>query len=231
MYRPRSSERTVRRTGNTKPASRACSDGFGADARSRCSRSNCGSSCTPSPPRTGCICIRVPTASLSQPRMGARSKQLGGTRLFKLKLEQRFGPIQPTPEERAALKPRRRYEKKPLSVQIRRSSTPSTSPRRRTWRPARRRTEQVRAHKERRIEAAMCTVRLRRAALKLAKMPRNTKKLRYRPLANALRDDISEIRRACRREYQDISQKFRRRQWVDWLRHQAGTGNADALAS
>jgi hypothetical protein len=90
--------------------------------------------------------------------------------------------------------------------------------------------ERMRARKERRIEAAMRHVRLKRAALKLAQMPRDAKKLMYRALANAVREEISKIRRASKREYQDISQKCRRRQWTDWLRHQAGTGDLDALA-
>jgi hypothetical protein len=53
----------------------------------------------------------------------------------------------------------------------------------------------------------------------------------YRALANALREEISQIKRESKEEYLSISQKCRRRQWVDWLRHQAGTGNVDALAA
>jgi len=75
----------------------------------------------------------------------------------------------------------------------------------------------------------MRNVRLKRAALKLAKMPRNAKKLIYRALVSALREEISEITRESRQERLSISQKCRRRQWLDWLRHQAGAGNTNAL--
>lgn len=77
----------------------------------------------------------------------------------------------------------------------------------------------------------MRIVRLKRAALKLAQMPRDAKKVMYRALANVLREEISKIKRESRQEYLSISQKCHRRQWVDWLRHQAGRGNADALAA
>jgi hypothetical protein len=74
-------------------------------------------------------------------------------------------------------------------------------------------------------------VRLKRAALKLAKMPRGAKKVMYRALASALRDEISEIRRESKQAYLSINQKCQRRQWPDWLRHKAGAGDLEALAA
>lgn len=152
--------------------------------------------------------------------------------LSKPKLEQRFGPFQPAPEQEAALKPARQYEKKPLGL---RSDTAKLYAQ---YQAAQaqvatiraRERERVSARKERRIEAAMRHVRLKRAALKLAQMPRNVKKMMYGVLANALRDEISEIKLASKQEYLSISQKCRRRQWTDWLRHQAEAGNLDGLA-
>jgi hypothetical protein len=155
-----------------------------------------------------------------------------GREFSKPKLEQRFGPFQSTPEQEAALKPRRRYEKRPLGLR------PNTAKLFAQYLAAQAQTKAIRARerqrlrerKERRIEAAMRSVRLKRAALKLAHMPRQAKKLMYGALASALRDEISEIRRESRQEYKSISQRCRRRQWLDWLRHQAGAGNPDALA-
>jgi hypothetical protein len=156
-----------------------------------------------------------------------------GREFSKPKLEQRFGPFLPSLEQEVVLKPQRRYEKKPLALRpdmvklyakYRAAQAQITAIRAHE-------RERVRARKERRIEAAMGTVRLKRAAVKLANMPRDAKKMMYRALANALRDEISEIKRASKNELLSISQKCRRRQWVDWLRHQAETGNADALAS
>ncbi|TQK06953.1 TraI/MobA(P) family conjugative relaxase [Herbaspirillum sp. SJZ107] len=156
-----------------------------------------------------------------------------GRDFSKPKLEQRFGPFQSALEKEATLKPQRRYEKKPLGLR------PDTAKLYAQYRAAQaqvattraRERERVRARKEQRIEAAMRHVRLKRAALKLAQMPRNAKKMMYRALASVLRDEISEIKRESKQEYISISQKCRRRQWSDWLRHQAGTGNADALAA
>jgi hypothetical protein len=156
-----------------------------------------------------------------------------GRDFSKPKLEQRFGPFQPAPEQEAALKPHRRYEKKPLGLgantadlyaSYQAAQAQASAIRAREW-------ERTRAHKERRIEAAMRSVRLKRAALKLANMPRDAKKLMYRALASALRDEIAEIRRECRQERQRISKIICRRQWPDWLRQKAGAGNLDALAA
>jgi hypothetical protein len=155
-----------------------------------------------------------------------------GRDFSKPKLEQRFGPFQPAPAQ-AAQKPHRRYEKKPLGLgantaglyaSYQAAQAQASAIRAREW-------ERTRAHKERRIEAAMRSVRLKRAALKLAKMPRDAKKLMYRTLAGALRDEIAEIKRECRQERERISKIICRRQWPDWLRQKAGAGNLDALAA
>jgi hypothetical protein len=151
----------------------------------------------------------------------------------KPKLQQRFGPFQSAPEHKVALKPRRRYEKKPLGLrghtaglyaQYQAAQAQAKAVRAREW-------ERVRARTERKIEATMRNVRLRRAALKLADMPRAAKKVMYGALASALRDEIAEIKCECRQERQRISETIHRRQWIDWLRHQAGAGNVDALTA
>jgi hypothetical protein len=151
----------------------------------------------------------------------------------KPKLEQRFGPFQPAPEQDAAIKPARKYERRPpglrlntarLYAQYKAAQAQATAIRAREW-------ERVRTRKEHRIDAALRSVRLKRAALKLAKMPREPKKLMYRALAGALRDEIAEIKRECKQEYLNINQKCRRRQWPDWLRHKAGAGDLGALAA
>jgi len=156
-----------------------------------------------------------------------------GLDFSKPKLEQRVGPFQPALEQEAALKPRRRYEKKPLGLR------PDTAKLYGQYRAAQaqvatiraRERERIRARKARQIEAAMRSVRLKRAALKLAQMPRAAKKVMYSALASALRDEISQTKRESKQEYLSISQKCHRCQWVAWLRHQAGKGNADALAA
>lgn len=155
-----------------------------------------------------------------------------GRDFSKPKLEQRFGPFQCAPEQEAAINPYRRYERKPrallpdaekLYVAYQAAQAQAKEIRAREW-------ERTRAHKERRIEAAVRSVRLKRAALKLAKMPRQAKKLMYGALAWTLRDEIAQIKIECKQERQRVSKIICRRQWPDWLRQKAKAGHLDALA-
>jgi hypothetical protein len=76
----------------------------------------------------------------------------------------------------------------------------------------------------------MRSVRLKRAGLKLIVMPRVAKKMMYEALANAMRDEIAEIKRKSAQECKVVGQACRQLQWVDWLRQQAASGEPDALA-
>lgn len=151
----------------------------------------------------------------------------------KPKLEQRFGMFREAPAQVTAPTAARRYEKEPLRrtvdtselyARYRAEQAQAATMRAREW-------EQARARKERRIEAALRSVRVKRAALKLADLPRLAKSMAYNAYTNALRGEIADIRRECRQERQDASRKHPGRQWVDWLRHEAETGDATALAA
>lgn len=151
----------------------------------------------------------------------------------KPKLELRFGPFQTASRQQTARKPARRYQKHPLSSNV---DTAELYARYRTAQAdaIESRTlerEQARARKERRIEAAKRSVHLKRAAIKLASMPRPTKKLMYSALTRALGEEVAAIKGAYRRERQAIDQKHRRSQWTDWLRREAETGDLQALAA
>jgi hypothetical protein len=150
----------------------------------------------------------------------------------KPRLEQRFGPFEPVPQRDAAHNPARRYDKKPLTARGDTSALYAkyqgvqaqvAAMRKRTL-------EQARTRKERRIEAAIRSVQLKRTAIRFAAMPRIAKNMAYNALTRALRREIAEIKRESRLERQRIGQQLHRRQWVDWLRHQAEAGDIRALA-
>jgi hypothetical protein len=156
-----------------------------------------------------------------------------GREFSKPRLEQRFGRFQAAPEQQVARKPARRYQKQPLASNVdttelysryRMTQAGSLESRAREW-------EQARTRKERRIEAAKRSVRLQRAALKLASMPRPVKKMVYSALACALGEEIAAIKDSYRRERQAIDRQHRRYQWTDWLRREAETGDLHALAA
>jgi hypothetical protein len=151
----------------------------------------------------------------------------------KPRLEQRLGMFREAPAQVTAPTATRRYEKKPLRTtadtselyaQYCAQQAQAATIRSREW-------EKARARKERRIEAAIRSVRVKRVALKLSDFPRLAKNMGYNALTNALRREIADIRRECRQERQDTSRRHRGRQWADWLRHEAEAGNLTALAA
>jgi hypothetical protein len=156
-----------------------------------------------------------------------------GREFSKPKLEQRFGPFEAAPGQQALPRPARRYQKQPLAsgfditelyARYRAAQAQALDGRSREW-------VQARARKERRIAAAKRSVQLKRAALKLASMPRPAKKLVYGALAHALSEEIAAIKALHRRERQAIDRQHRRLQWTDWLRREAETGDLQALAA
>jgi hypothetical protein len=151
----------------------------------------------------------------------------------KARLEQRLGTYQPPPAPGMRDRAARRYEKKPLKSRVdttelyaryKAAQTVSASARASEW-------ERSRLRKLTDIGDAKRIGRLKRAAIKLAHMPRSARKLIYAVVSNALLDEIAAIHRRYQKECQDIHDRFRRRQWADWLREQANGGNAEALAA
>jgi hypothetical protein len=156
-----------------------------------------------------------------------------GREFSRPRLEQRFGPFQAAPMQQPPGKAACRYQKQPLAARI------DTTELYARYRAVQAQTldcrargrEQARARKERGIEAAKRSVRLQRAALKLASMPRPAKKLMVSALAHALGEEIAATKDLYRRERQAIDRQHRRHQWIDWLRREAETGDLQALAA
>jgi len=155
-----------------------------------------------------------------------------GREFSKPKLELRFGPFLAAPEQRVPRKPARQYQKQPLALGV--DTTKLYARFQATQAEAldggAREREQARARKERRIEAAKRSVQLKRAALKLASMPRPAKKLMYSALTHALGKEIAAIKGLYRGERQAIDRQHRRSQWTDWLQREAEMGDLQALA-
>jgi hypothetical protein len=156
-----------------------------------------------------------------------------GRELSKPNLEQRFGSFQAAPGQQVPRKPTRRYQKQPVASSV------DTTELYARYRAAQaealdcraRERDQARARKERRIEAAKRSVRLKRAALKLASMPRPAKKLMFGALTHALREEIAAIKNRYRIERQSVDRQHCRSQWTDWLRREAEIGDLQALAA
>jgi hypothetical protein len=154
-----------------------------------------------------------------------------GREFSRPRLEQRFGPFQAAPWQQEKAKPKQRYQKSPLTSHVdttelyaryREAQAAAVESRAREW-------EQARARKQRRIGAAKRAVALKRAALRLASMPRAAKKLMYNALSRARSEEIEAINALYRRERQAISQQHQRCQWADWLRREAEAGDIEAL--
>jgi hypothetical protein len=166
-------------------------------------------------------------------RDGTTVKASSVSREFsKPRLEERLGPFKTVLERDMGSQAARRYERKPLHVPHDASALYARYQAEQTRLASIRTAKRERIHqgKERKIKAVMRSVRLKRAALKLVVMPRAAKKMMYGTLANALREEIAEIKRKSAQECKVVGQACRQLHWVDWLRQRAGSGQPDALA-
>jgi len=149
----------------------------------------------------------------------------------KASLEQRYGAFQPPPEHLAAVKPARRYEKKPLASKVdtaelygryKSEQEHAATNRAAEW-------DKAKARKDRLIEDAKRNGRLKRAAIKLFGNSRIAKKLMYSATSKTLRDEINTINQQYLKERDEIYARYQRRAWADWLRDQAAAGDQEAL--
>ncbi|WP_017172171.1 TraI/MobA(P) family conjugative relaxase [Xanthomonas phaseoli] len=90
---------------------------------------------------------------------------------------------------------------------------------------------QARRKKERQIEAAKRTGRLKRAAIKLMSGAGVNKKLLYALASKSLRDDIEKINAEYLKAREAAYAAHSRRAWADWLQIEAKQGDAEALAA
>jgi hypothetical protein len=155
--------------------------------------------------------------------------------LSKARLEERLGIYEPSAEhlERAAQAPSRQYAKQPVRSRINTAELYATyktdqlsisSSRTVQWGKAR-------AKKDRLMEAAKRSGRLKRSAIKLMTGAGVGKKIMYLATSKTLRAEIDHINKQYLKERQEIHEKYQRRAWADWLRARAEEGDQQALAA
>ena len=147
-------------------------------------------------------------------------------------LESRLGAFQAPAETQAHEQPKRCYEKKPvpsrvdtteLYAEYQAEQRSNMQGRAAEWKAARER-------KNRLIEAAKRSGRLKRAAIKITKGQLG-KRVLYGLVSQGLKSEIKKISQEYLAERQAIYDKYRRRAWNDWLKLKAEQGNKEALAT
>jgi hypothetical protein len=155
--------------------------------------------------------------------------------LSKGKLEGRLGPFEASAEWTAdqAAKPARQYEPRPVRTRVdtvelyaryKAEQQDIGASRSLAW-------AQARDRKNRLVEAAKRTGRLKRAAIKLLGDPGVSRKVLYALASKTLRDEIEKINKQYLRDRQVIHEKCQRQTWADWLRRKATDGDLEALAT
>jgi hypothetical protein len=153
--------------------------------------------------------------------------------LSKPSLEARLGPFEASPERQAQTTAKRQYRKTPSAF----ASTPwsctrSTRPSSRPLTTARAQAlERARHRKDRLIEAAKRSNRLRRATIKVVGEGRANKKLLYAQASKALRSESRRSTSSSSRSARPSTPSTSRRTWADWLKKEAQQGGAEALAA
>ena len=151
--------------------------------------------------------------------------------LSKPKLEARLGAFEPSTEQAERVQARREYKKRPvrsrantveLYAKYQEEQRTLTATRGEAW-------EKARGRKDRAIDAAKRSNKLRRAAIKLMGGDRLTKKLLYAQAHKALRDEIQTINKQYKKERADLYEQHKRRAWADWLKQKALEGDNQAL--
>lgn len=153
--------------------------------------------------------------------------------LSKPSLEARLGPFEASPERQAQTTAKRQYRKDPIRLRVntvelyakyRADQQSLTTARGQAL-------ERARHRKNRLIEAAKRSHRLRRATIKVVGEGRTTKKLLYAQASKALRSEIQAINKQFQQERAALYAEHSRRTWVDWLKKEAHHGNTEALAA
>lgn len=158
-----------------------------------------------------------------------------GREFSKAKLEERLGTFEPSAEhlERATQRPRKQYDKKPVRSRVntvelyakyKADQLNISGSRTAEW-------EKARAKKDRLIEAAQRSGRLKRSTIKLISGAGVGKKLMYSATSKTMKAEIEKINKQYLKERQEIYEKYRRRAWADWLRVRATEGDQEALGA
>jgi len=153
--------------------------------------------------------------------------------LSKPKLEARLGPFEASSEQQQRIQARRQYKKRPvrsrintveLYAQYQNEQRSLTTTRASEW-------VTLRGRKDRQINAAKRSNRLRRAAIKLMVGTRFAKKVLYAQAHKALQKEVKRVNKQYQKERKALYSEYQRRAWADWLKQKALEGDKEALAA
>lgn len=154
-----------------------------------------------------------------------------GRNFSKNSLEARYGAFEPSPERQAP--PRKAYAKKPMASRVNTAELHAEYKNNQAIISASRTDEWARAidRKNRLIEAAKRSGRLKRSAIKLIQGAGLGKRMMYLATSKTLKSEITKINKQYQMERQAIQSKYKRRAWADWLREKATGGDNEALGA
>lgn len=153
--------------------------------------------------------------------------------LSKSKLEARLGSFAASSERQVQEQPVRQYRSRPMSSRINTVELYAKYREEQQLIYGMRTIEWVKARdkKNRLIEAAKRSGRLKRAAIKLMGGTGLSKKVLYALASKTLKDEIQKINKEYFRDRQTVYGKYQRRAWNDWLQMKATEGDTEALAA
>jgi hypothetical protein len=153
--------------------------------------------------------------------------------LAKPKLEARLGSFEAPPERQAQTKTRRTYQKDPVRMRINTVELYARYTAEQKGLTAARAEALTKAkrRKDRAIEDAKRSNRMRRATIKMVDGKGIDKRVLYSQSSTALRATMDSIHQDYSKEREQLYKGFQRKTWVDWLRLEAVKGDGEALAA
>ena len=153
--------------------------------------------------------------------------------LSKPALEARLGPFEASPERQAQTKAKRTYQKDPVRMRVntvelyakyKAEQKNLTAARAEALAKAKRR-------RDRAIEDAKRSNRLRRATVKIVDGKGINKRVLYSQASTALRTSLDAINKEYTKEREQLYKGFQRKAWADWLKQEALKGDTEALTA
>jgi hypothetical protein len=155
-----------------------------------------------------------------------------GRDFSKTKLEAKFGTFEPSTEH-GSDRPTKNYEQKPMRSRVDTAELYARFKQEMSAMNPLRAAELSRAiqRKNRLIEDAKRSGRLKRATLKLIKGQRTAKRILYAQISLTLKDEISKINKSYLNGRKAIYHQYTRMAWADWLKEKATWGDQEALGA
>ena len=153
--------------------------------------------------------------------------------LSKPALEARLGPFEASPERQAQTTAKRTYQKDPVRMRVntvelyakyKAEQKNLTAARAEALAKAKRR-------RDRAIEDAKRSNRLRRATVKIVDGKGINKRVLYSQASAALRASLDAINKEYTKEREQLYKGFQRKTWADWLKQAALKGDTEALTA